>query len=121
MAWGTCPCFYLEILSGGLTCFGVSPDDTCCHECEGADSGAENSLTVNAVNSSRTNGCPCLDTIGTMHELPQAEDQDLFAGDDVLLVDQTLILCPPALAVEGGNLTTGAEPGPRLQSVVLLV
>lgn len=121
MAWGTCPCLYAEVLSGGSVCFDATPAGTC--NCEGAaaDSDAQSGLTANGGEGTNPDRCPCGESIGTMHELPQAEESVLYAGDATVLVHETLIPRPVAFATEDRGLPTGADPGPALQSVVLLV
>ncbi len=121
MAWGTCPCFYAEILTGGLVSFDTSAGGACTCGHVAANQGTTTGPTANAQNGPESGRCPCLDTVGTMHELPQADETVLCAGDDLLLVHEALIPRPVAFATQGRGLPAGADPGPTLHSVVLLV
>ena len=121
MAWGTCPCFYAEILTGGLVSFDASPEGTCTCGRDAADQAGATGPVATADKSTENDRCPCLDTIGTMHELPHADEPVLCAGDEILLVQEPLTLRPTAFAPEDRGLPMGADPGPTLQSVVLLV
>ena len=119
MAWGTCPCFYAEILSGGLACFDAAPEGSVCScKSEVADTGVP---TLRAVEGPDSDRCPCLDSIGTMHELPQAEDQGSGERGETYLVQAPFAPSLPAFDAESPDLPTGADPGPKLLTVVLLV
>lgn len=121
MSWGTCPCLYAEILSAGLVSFDASPEGTCTCGHKALDQGATTGPVAIVDHSPDNDRCPCLDTVGTMHELPQADELVICAGDEILLVHEPLILRPVEFAAEDRESATGADPGPTLQSVVLLV
>ena len=118
MSWGTCPCFYVEILSGGLLSFGP---DGC--TCAATDHCTQVELTIWSLGSSGTDDCPCplIESGGVMHELPQPAGEPQCTPVELWAVSDVFVLQPPLPPRYGRRLPSSSDPGPEHQSVVLLV
>ena len=118
MSWGTCPCFYVEILSGGLLSFGP---DGC--TCAATDHCTQVEPTISALDPSGTDDCRCplIESGGVMHELPQPAGEPQCTPVDFYALSNVCILQAPRPARDGRRLPSSSDPGPEHQSVVLLV
>jgi hypothetical protein len=123
-SWGTCPCLYADVLTGGFVGFDAGYEDACACSCTAdvQDECAPGDAAVCAGSVPDSGGCPCLDTIGTMHELPQPEaPTDLIPADHCV----TSLLELASDAADRGEFyvveASTADPGPEFRSVVLLV
>jgi hypothetical protein len=127
MAWGTCPCLYANILSGGLLRFEVSPQGTCMCDA-GTGAGCtdlcreSDEINASVPATPHPGRCPCIDSVGTMHELPQVESPDLCPDGFAYLVSEPFVLdLPVSTAGSLDQPPSRAGPGPELRSVVLVV
>ena len=125
LAWGTCPCFYANLLTGGT--LGVEADggDGCACACAeaGFTEDVGDLLLADAEPSTPPSDCPCIDTIGTMHELPQLEEpSDLTPPSSCIAQEIPELACPAEKLGDLAELASpGTDPGPELRSIVLLV
>jgi len=101
LSWGTCPCFYAEILTGGLVhcgtgngagcaCARTCSEDGCPSERRAREGGAAG-VTPNPTPP--PGHCPCVDSVGVMHELPRVEAEALTPPAPALagLLDHRLL------------------------------
>ena len=125
LAWGTCPCFYASFLTGGALGVEADGDDNCACAC------AKAGLTEDIGSSGLADGerspapgkCPCIDTIGTMHELPQPEKPADLSAPASCIAQAFPEPARPAAGLGGltDPVVPGTDPGPEHCSVVLLV
>lgn len=125
LAWGTCPCFYANLLTGGA--LGVEADGDDGFACACAKAGLMEDggdlLIADAEPSPPPGECPCIDTIGTMHELPLPEAPSDLTPPSSCTAQEIAELASPAemLGDLAELVAPGTASGPEFRSVVLLV